>query len=62
MIHKYLALNWMSLERIVVLKTFCLPTGRYGVSVRRPTQQLSFTRLDEKFMPALAAGLTFSVD
>ena len=62
MIHPYLALNWMSLERIVVVKTFCLPTGRYGVSVRRPSRQRFFTRLDEKFIPARAAGLTFLVD
>jgi hypothetical protein len=62
MIHTFLALNWMSLERIVVSRTFCMPTGMYGVSVRRPSQQLFFTRLDEKFMPALATGLTFSVD
>ena len=62
MIHHYLALNWMSLERIAVLKTFCLPTGRYSVSERRPSQQLFFTRLDGKFMPARVAGLTFLVD
>jgi hypothetical protein len=52
----------MSLERIVASRAFCMPTGMYGVSVRRPSQQLFFTRLDEKFMPALATGLTFSVD
>jgi len=53
---------WMFLERIVVSRTFCMPTGMYGVSLKHPSQQLFFTRLDEKFMPALATGLTFSVD
>jgi hypothetical protein len=52
----------MSLERIVVSRTFCMPTGMFGVSVKHPSQQLFLTRLDEKFMPALATGLTFSVD
>ncbi len=52
----------MSHGRIMVSRTFCMPTGMYGVSLRRPSQQLFFTRLDEKFMPALATGLTASVD
>jgi len=51
-----------SLERIVVSWTFCMPTDMYVSSLRHPPQQRYFTRLDEKFMPALATGLTFLVD
>ena len=45
-----------------MLLWFFMPTGTFGASVRRPSLQLFFTRLDEEFMPALATGLTFSVD
>jgi hypothetical protein len=44
------------------LKDLLHAEGMDGVSGRHPSQQLFFTRLDEKFMPALATGLTFLVD
>jgi hypothetical protein len=62
MTHIVPALIRMSLEWIVVSRTFFMPTGTDGDSMRRPSQQFYFTRLDEKFMPALATGLTVSVD
>ena len=62
MIHIFPTLLGMSVEGFVVLKTFCIPIGMYDISVRHPFQQIFFTRLDEKFMPSLATGLTFLVD
>ena len=38
-----------------------MPTGMDGVSVRRSSQQLFLTRLDEEFMLVLATGLIFLV-
>ena len=47
---------------IVISRILFMPTGMYGVSKRCPSQQHFFICLDEKFMPALATGLTVLVD
>ena len=51
----------MSLEKLKISVIFFMRSGMDRVSVRRFSQQLVLTRLDEEFMLVLATGLNFLV-